>query len=427
MWGKLWGKFYYSKMDILATSAVILDKRSQLKDGTFPLKLRITYNREKNYLSTGLTLSEEDWIKVSEKKARGSLKEVQIAITAMESKANEIIAGIGSFTFKRFKSAYLGLPESTSQTKVKKSRSVFDLFVVYITDLKETGRAGTASSYNCAYKSLAKFSTVLYFEDITPAFLNKYEQSMLMDGNSLTTIGIYLRSLRAIYNLAIEKGIVKSVFYPFGKRMYQIPKGANTKKAITHSDVQKIANYTIQNPNSWEEQARDLWMLSYLCNGMNIKDICNLKYENIDGDKLTFIRQKTERNTRSNPKPIVAFLPEQALEIIRKWAQPKKNKSTYLFPFYTEGMDAEQKLNTSNQVIQNINKWMKKICTAIGIEVPVTTYTARHTFSTVLKRSGASTEYISESLGHSDLKTTENYLASFDDDTRREMSKFLLG
>ena len=90
-------------------------------------------------------------------------------------------------------------------------------------------------------------------------------------------------------------------------------------------------------------------------------------------------------------------------------------------------MDAEQKLNTSNQVIQNINKWMKKICSAIGIEVPVTTYTARHTFSTVLKRSGASTEYISQSLGHSDLKTTENYLASFDDDTRREMSKFLLG
>jgi len=97
-------------------------------------------------------------------------------------------------------------------------------------------------------------------------------------------------------------------------------------------------------------------MLSYLCNGINIKDICNLKYENIDGDKLTFIRQKTERNTRSNPKPIVAFLPDQALEIISKWAQPKKNKSTYLFPYYTEGMDAEQKLNTSNQVIQNINK-----------------------------------------------------------------------
>ena len=45
--------------------------------------------------------------------------------------------------------------------------------------------------------------------------------------------------------------------------MYQIPKGANTKKAIIHADVQKIAYYTIQNPNSWEEQVRDLWMVSY--------------------------------------------------------------------------------------------------------------------------------------------------------------------
>lgn len=50
----------------------------------------------------------------------------------------------------------------------------------------------------------------------------------------------------------------------------------------------------------------------------------------------------------------------------------------------------------------------------------VTTYTARHSFATVLKRSGANIAYISESLGHSDLKTTEAYLASFEKEERQK-------
>jgi integrase/recombinase XerD len=68
---------------------------------------------------------------------------------------------------------------------------------------------------------------------------------------------------------------------------------------------------------------------------------------------------------------------------------------------------------------------MKVISSKLGIEKNVTTYTARHSFSTVLKRSGASIEYISEALGHSDTKTTENYLDSFENNVKKEYSKSL--
>jgi len=63
----------------------------------------------------------------------------------------------------------------------------------------------------------------------------------------------------------------------------------------------------------------------------------------------------------------------------------------------------------------------------LKLEKHVTTYTAWHTFSTVLKRSGASTEYISEALGQSNKKTTESYLDSFEQDTQKEFAKKLLG
>ena len=69
-----------------------------------------------------------------------------------------------------------------------------------------------------------------------------------------------------------------------------------------------------------------------------------------------------------------------------------------------------------------INNWMKHILKNLEIDKKGTTYVARHTFSTVLKRSGASTEYIQEALGHSDVKTTENYLDSFGKDVKREFA-----
>jgi len=53
------------------------------------------------------------------------------------------------------------------------------------------------------------------------------------------------------------------------------------------------------------------------------------------------------------------------------------------------------------------------------------TYTARHSYATVLKRSGANISYISESLGHTDLRTTEAYLASFEKEERAKNTNLL--
>ena len=67
---------------------------------------------------------------------------------------------------------------------------------------------------------------------------------------------------------------------------------------------------------------------------------------------------------------------------------------------------------------------MEEIGKALGID-HISTYTARHSFATVLKRSGANIAYISESLGHQNLKTTENYLASFEKEERIKAADML--
>ena len=246
---------------------------------------------------------------------------------------------------------------------------------------------------------------------------------MVAEGNSLTTVGIYLRSLRALCNLAIEEGVLTQQDYPFGKRKYQVPGGQNVKKALPLEAIQKIFDYQPQTET--EAKNRDLWLFSYLCNGINVKDIARLKFRNIKDGKVTFIRAKTERTSKKNLKPIVAILTPEAKEIIKRWGNSPLSQEEYVFDILTYGVTPEREKALVQQATKNINKYIRKVASAVGIEKDITTYTARHSFSTILKRSGAPIEFISESLGHHDLKTTESYLDSFEDDVKKQYAGFL--
>ena len=60
-----------------------------------------------------------------------------------------------------------------------------------------------------------------------------------------------------------------------------------------------------------------------------------------------------------------------------------------------------------------MNGYLKIIANDAGIEQVFTTYTIRHSWATIAKYMGISTEIISEGLGHNSLRTTEIYLKSF--------------
>jgi len=68
---------------------------------------------------------------------------------------------------------------------------------------------------------------------------------------------------------------------------------------------------------------------------------------------------------------------------------------------------------------------MEAVKSQLGIGQEVTTYAARHSFATRLMRKGASTSFIKDSLGHSSVTVTENYLAAFDDAVKEEYANAL--
>ena len=349
-------------------------------------------------------------------KPRNEFKKIALKLQSFEKKAADIIENLPAFTFKAFEKHYYA-NRGTKDT-------LNEAFASHAAELREDGRIGTAVSYECAQNSLNNFLPGAKFADATPDFLRKYERWMLNEGNSITTVGIYLRSLRTLFNNAIADGLLTKDYYPFGEKRYEIPTGNNIKKALSLKDIGTIFHYKPE-PGTITDRAKDYWIFMYLCNGINVKDMSLLKYENIKkGEVIEFIRAKTIR-TKREVKPIRVTLTDELKAIISKWGNKKTHGTTFIFPILEKGLTPVRERQLIQQLTQVINSHMKNVAVELGINKVCTTYVARHSFATVLQRSGVSTEFISEALGHSNINTTQSYLAGFEDESKKEASKAL--
>jgi integrase len=434
--------------------AVVLDTRRMKEDHTYPIKLSVNFQRVTKLYTSVFNLSQEDYRKLSATRLAAELIVVRDKIKELKCQAELIIKEVEPFTFSEFERKFVQQSALLRQRKIKvqtvvSSSSDFDYtpffkrfsivtencndastlchnYKVYIQKLLREGRISSAVSYHCSYVSLKKFRANLKLAEITPSSLAEYENTQKQNGISKSTIGIYLRPLRAIFNEAIEQGIIsRQKNYPFGRRKYQIPASRNIKKALDLRDIEQIYRYQSAGGNENEQRAKDFWLFSYFSNGMNPKDIANLKYKNIQGDYLVFERSKTERTLRSDPRPITVFITDDMTNIIQRWGNKDTASDNYIFSILAPGLTPLQQYKTVQNFIRVINDHMKNILHKLGIDKKATTYVARHSFSTILKRSGASTEFIQEALGHSSLKTTEHYLGSFDKEIKKEFASRL--
>jgi site-specific recombinase XerD len=399
------------------TASIIPDKRLSKKNGAFPLKLRITCKGERRYYATGYDANVKEWEIIQSGKTRTELKKKSLALSEIQIKAQRCCDELEIFSFGKFEVAFF--------PKTVVTQNVQTAFENYIDNLNANEQVGTAFSYYNACTSLHKFKSGLKFEHITPEFLRSYERWFIGQKKSITTVGIYLRSLRAVINVAIEQGIMDRNDYPFGKRKYIIPSGRNIKKALTLEEIAKIYNYPAKE-GSVEDMCRDYWMFIYLCNGLNVKDFCLLTHKNIEGDFIVFHRAKTIRTRRANPEPIRVALKEDSKQIIKKWGQQELLEDTFIFPCLTMQMSANEKKDKIALLVHLINEHMRTIAKNLNIQKSVTTYYARHSFATILKNSGVSTEFISEALGHSSLSTTKNYLAGFEQEAIKSATDALI-
>lgn len=401
--------------------SVVIDKRREKKNGKYPVKLRVfTKEPRKQVLyPTKFEFDEHEFNVIRDgKKLTKEQKESKLLLNAIEAKAEDEANKLEYFTFEAFEKALFN----------KHGRNNNNLISYYenaIEQYKLNRQIGTASNYEYSLKSLTDFhnNQNLNFSDITVQWLNDYENYLISNGKSLTTVGMYLRPLRAIFNNAIADKKIKAEQYPFGKRKYTIPAPKGIKKALSKEQLKSLFHTEPNTPE--QKRAKAFWFFSYSCNGMNFKDIANLKYKDIDGDIITFRRAKTA-NTNKKQAPVIVYLNDFSKSVIIEYGNQNDNPETYVFPILNSSLNYEEQHNKLKLFIRSINQGFEKFAPLAGINEKVSTYWARHSFATNAIRNGASLEFVSEALSHSNLKTTIGYFAGFEDEKKREISKSLM-
>ena len=297
-------------------------------------------------------------------------------------------------------------------TKIRQV-TVEDYLTEHIQRLRENGKVGNSYAYLNLRTTLQNFcgkKLCFPFSAVDVSFCNKFEAWMRKNQFEDTTMNYYFRTLRATYNKAVEAKCANREKSPFVEYRLSRFSTKTKKRALSKENMKKILEMDCTEKSEKACLAHDVFSFSYYCGGISLVDVANLTPDNITDGRLIYERQKTHGM-------INLVMLDEAKAIIGRYAGYCA-KAGYLFPILDSRVHITpmQRFNRVRKLCRQINKELHNLATELGIKEDVTTYVARHSFATVLKKSGVNIGIISQALGHQDIKTTQIYLSKFDDE-----------
>ena len=370
-----------------------------------PLALVFTHDRRRKFVGLGISVALEHWDFEKQQPTADCPDgaEIQFQIT---SKIREYEKKIKKLEVLEIPVTFDTLFEQNGK---RINCTVGDYFKQIIDRLEKVEKYGSASKHKVTLALMSQFRSVnMRFEELDLTYLREFEIFLRQRGNVNNSLATKFSVLKAVYNKAVSENI----FTPKRNPFQQFKVGSlwtNTRKrAITKEDIHKLIELDLSDRDFYTRLAKDIFLFSYFIAGINFKDIALLTYGDIDNGRIYYARRKTG-------KMMNCCLTEQAQEIIDKYHTDQLDED-YIFPILNRTVHTTEKqiLERVKKTLKHVNKRLHELSEEIGLHTPLTTYVARHTYATVLKRSGVSVALISESLGHSDLSTTQIYLDSFE-------------
>lgn len=270
---------------------------------------------------------------------------------------------------------------------------------VIIAKLRSDGRIRTSEAYRSALDSFLRFrdDNDIMLDAFSHDLMESYEAYLLAKGLVPNSVSFYLRILRAVYNRACEQGLVEPVSNIFAHVYTGVEK--TSKRALGIDTIKSIKNLDLAMDKA-ADYARDMFMLSFYMRGMSFIDLAYLKKEDLSCGMVTYRRRKTGQR-------LTIKWTDEMQAIIDKYP---KNETEYLFPIITSAA-ATHRYQYRNRHYK-VNRHLKTVARKIGLQIPLTTYVARHSWASIAMSKGIAVNIISEGLGHDSEQTTRIYLAT---------------
>ncbi len=291
--------------------------------------------------------------------------------------------------------------QGNSYTKGSSKNSLFPFMEGVIADQKALCKVRTSETYEATLNSFKRFrkGVDLALDDINSDVMLAYESYLRSVGVSPNSSSFYMRNLRAVYNRAVDRGLVQQRT-PFKYVYTGVDK--TVKRAVPLKIIRKIKQMDFTNRPTFD-YARDMFMLSFYTRGMSFVDMAHLKKRDLQSGVLSYRRRKTGQ------KLFIKW--EKCMqEIVDKY---DTSESNYLLPIIKPHSDVDERKQYI-YAAHNINRCLKMIGKRLRLPVPLTLYVARHSWASIAKSKNIPLSVISEGMGHDSEITTRIYLASLD-------------
>lgn len=266
--------------------------------------------------------------------------------------------------------------------------------------LAAAGRVRTAETYSGSLLSFRRFAGGdVPLSRITAPLMEEYEMYLESKGLRRNTVSFYMRTLRAVYNRAVETGSVSDAT-PFRGVYTGVER--TLKRGLDPRTVARIAAAPLSDAPALA-YARDLFLLSFYLRGMAFVDLAFLRKDDLRDGVLTYARRKTGQRLHIRWEPCMAAL------AARRAAVPE---SPYLL-----GIIRRPGANERNQYLsasRRVNASLHELGRRLRLAAPLTMYVARHSWASIARASHVPLPLISAAMGHDNEATTRIYLATLD-------------
>jgi len=368
----------------------VLYKSKRLADGKHPVMIRISIYGGVKYISTGIRCAADQWDDHAGAPLGASARErnlINLRIYEAGQALVDMLSGEVQ-TVERWAELIQG--------DKKQEPLVLDYYDQIIKDLEAAGSRGNAKLYR-SVKSILKGMPGMSkkrIRDLDYRFILAWEQDLRSRGRRSNTVSVYMRNLRAVWNRAIKEGLVDQSSYPFAR--YKIPKAEKNKRALALDEIQRIRDLQLSGSAA---KARDLYMLSFYLQGINLMDL-------LMSGKGSRIRGRLEyRRSKTGKYYSVRIYPE-ADQILQRY-----KGQAYLLDLLDGYPDP---LKQVYNYTKTVNKYLRHIGEELALSRKLTYYTARHSYATAARDLGYPRDLIAAALGHSARDITDTYLADYD-------------
>lgn len=338
------------------------------------VQIEVCYQRKRKYISTAVKLFAGQWNDrqhvINRLDAFTLNTRLTAQVSSIQSFITEQINEGHSFSFD-------ALEHFLSHQKPKQS------FIEFVQNrIEERGdiTEHTKKLHRGLVSALYEFNDIVYFDDLTKANISRFDDWLHSKDYKQTTVHDYHKRLKTYINEAIKYEMI--TFNPYAQ--IKISRGKSEGvKYLTVEEVQRIENCDLS-ANKHLEKVRDLFVFQCYT-GLSYTDLTKFDWEDVRKDGNDYIISDTRKKTEEN---YFIVLLDPALAVLRKYDRrlPKISNQKY-------------------------NDYLKEVAAVAGVNKPITSHWARHTFAVMMLSMGARMSNVSRMLGHSSTKVTESVYA----------------